>query len=33
MGVVSVGNTVYIIGGRGSDGKTPTDEVYSFTLP
>ena len=32
MGVVTIGNTVYIIGGRGSDGKTPTAEVHSITL-
>lgn len=33
MGVVTVGDTLYIIGGRGQDGKTPTAEVCSLTLP
>jgi len=33
MGVVSLGDTIYLLGGRGPDGKTPTAEVCSLTLP
>ena len=32
MGVVSLGDTIYLLGGRGPDGKTPTAEVFSLTL-
>ncbi len=32
MGVASIGNTIYLLGGRGPDGKTPTADVFSLTL-
>ena len=32
MGVVTIGNTIYILGGRGPDGKTPTAGVCSLNL-
>lgn len=33
MGVVSIGDTIYLLGGRGPDGKTPTAEVSSLMMP
>lgn len=32
MGMATIGDTIYVIGGRGPDGKTPTAEVCSLTL-
>ncbi len=32
MGMTTIGDTVYIIGGRGPDGKTPTSDVCSLAL-
>ncbi|HZX48935.1 MAG TPA: hypothetical protein VFF47_06950 [Nitrospirota bacterium] len=32
MGVVSIGDTIYLLGGRGPDGKIPIAEVCSLTL-
>ncbi|MBI5755599.1 MAG: hypothetical protein HZA12_01620 [Nitrospirae bacterium] len=33
MGVVTIGDTLYIIGGRGPDGKTPVAHVLSLQFP
>lgn len=32
MAVVTVGETVYLVGGRGADGKTPLNTVVSYRL-
>ena len=32
MGMISMGDTLYLIGGRGADGKTPLDSVDAFRI-
>lgn len=32
MGMIPIGDTLYLIGGRGADGKTPLDSVDSFRI-
>ncbi len=32
MGVTAIGDTIYLIGGRGPDGKTPTADLFSINL-
>ena len=33
MGIATIGDTLYIIGGRGPDGKTPVATVLSLPFP
>ena len=32
MGMICMGDTLYLIGGRGADGKTPLDSVDAFRI-
>jgi len=32
MGMIPIGDTLYLIGGRGADGKTPLDSVDAFRI-